>query len=102
MSVQRMIVFDPKDLYNLLLHYDEGKHLPLNAEVKDFGFSQFMQRWVGLEVESSEWPSEGWAPAAGAQKMVHVRYEGKKTLSWSGEGEGPQNWKDGVEAPKRQ
>jgi hypothetical protein len=98
---QRLIVFEPEDLYQLLIHYVQGERLPMDGKVVNFGFSQFLSRWIGMEVESDSWPVEGYAPAPGAQPMIHVRYEGKKTLSWGDKGVDPA-WKEAVEAPKRQ
>jgi hypothetical protein len=97
----RLIVFEPEDLYQLLVHYNQGETLPMDGKVLNFGFSQFLSRWLGMEVESDRWPTEGVAPGPDAMPMVHVRYEGKKTMSWSDKGVDPR-WREAVEAPKRQ
>jgi hypothetical protein len=94
MSYQKMFVFDPEDLVRLLTHYTDGD-VPLDAEVRNVGFSPLLQRAVGIEISSKEF-EDGWKP-------LHIRYEGKKILSWtSGDGETRDAWGKPPEAPKRQ
>ena len=94
MPHQKLFIFDPEDLVKLLTHYTDGK-IPLDATVLNVGFSQFLQRAVGIEVESKEF-EPGWEP-------LHIRYEGKKILSWSrGFGETRDAWESLPDTPKRQ
>ena len=89
-----MLVFSPTDLIRLLTHYTQGL-VPLDCEVKSFGVNPFLERFVGIEVESDEW--DDFAP-------LQVRYEGKKVLGWTA-GKGEEKlppWQEANETPKRQ
>jgi hypothetical protein len=100
---QRWIQFDANSLLKLLTHYtmDHDDQIPLDAELKFAGVSNYVTRWIVLEVEAKEW--DGMEPnAEGVLPMLHVRFEGDKVMSWT------QNtkthtrdmWKDAVESPK--
>ena len=99
---QRLVVFDPQDLYQLLLHYDDGKSLPLHGLVKGFAVSPILQRFLGLEVQADSWPTgaiEG--NASNVMPMVHIRYEGKKVMNWTDKHE-EVAWTEAPDAPNRQ
>lgn len=90
---QRLVIFDANSLLKLLTHYGDGA-IPLDSELKSAGVSAFMERWIGLDVASDKWESD---------RPLHVRYEGRKVLVWSNDGEGaPPVWSEDVEGPKLQ
>jgi hypothetical protein len=100
---QRWIQFDANSLLKLLTHYtmDHDDQIPLEAELKFAGVSNFVTRWIVLEVEAKEW--DGMAPDPATQELpfLHVRFEGNKVMSWT---QSPQShtkdsWKTEVESP---
>jgi hypothetical protein len=93
---QREIHFDAQSALRLLTHYTDGD-LPLDSELAFAGVSPRLQRWLCFGIASREWTQEELA------KPLHVRYEGRKVMSWSKNSSDPQPvWEEGVEAPKRQ
>ena len=93
MPYQKMFVFDPQDLVRLLTHYTDGL-VPLEAEVGTVGFNPLLTRFVGIEVISDEWDTSD---------PLHLRYDGKKTMSWS-KGDKVEHplWEERNETPARQ
>lgn len=89
---QRVVYFDAESLLRLLTHYSDGK-LPLDSQLKAAGTSEFIAGWLGLFVDSKEWP-EG-----ALMQPLHLRYEGKKIMTWDEKGT-PAQWQDGNERPK--
>lgn len=69
----KMFVFRPEDLVNLLVHYTNGE-IPLNAEVKNLGVNPFLERMIGLELESNEWENFD---------VLQIRYDGNRIMSWT-------------------
>jgi hypothetical protein len=92
MAGQKGFIFDARDLYQLLVHYTDGL-CPLGGEVKQIGFNPYLTRFIGLEVESDEWETSS---------PLQLRYDGKKTMSWSkGMGIDPV-WEELNDTPQRQ
>lgn len=99
---QRMIEFDAHSILQLLTHYtqDHDDRIPLDAELLNAGFSQFINRWIMLEAQSEhEWRDIPVDPRTGELKPLHFRYEGKHTLSWGGSGESADAWLPAVDSP---
>lgn len=100
---QRMIVFDANSLLKLLTHYtqDSTPQIPLDAELKFAGVSNYVTRWIVLEVEAKEWDGEAPDPTTGELPFLHVRYEGNKVMSWvqGGSASTMDSWKETVESP---
>lgn len=95
----RLIIFDVKDLKDLLVHYYDGKHVPLNGEVLEVGISKYMQRMVSLLIESDEWDATDINPLSGELSPIELIYEGKKTFSWSKKDGDEAVWVDAPDAP---
>jgi hypothetical protein len=92
MAGTKAFVFNAQDLYSLLVHYTNGL-CPLGGQVTSLGFNPYFTRMIGVEVESEEWETS---------EPLQLRYDGKKTMSWSkGMGLDPV-WEELAEAPKRQ
>lgn len=99
---KQSIIISGESLLRLLTAYFDGD-VPLDAKLINVGTSQFLQRWVGLTVESAQWPTtnsvdnnvEGDYP-------LQLRYEGKRNLSWSKRDGEPEWGNEGVdfEVPK--
>ena len=79
----RLIIFDTKDLKDLLIHYTQGALIPLDSEVKEVAVSRYMQRIISLNIESKDWPVENVSSVSGELAPIEFIYEGKKTFSWS-------------------
>ena len=100
---QRWIHFDANSLLKLLTHYtmDHEDQIPLDAELRFAGVSNYVTRWIVLDVESKEW--DGMVPEVGKKYLpfLHVRFEGNKVMSWTqGSDTHPKNtWKDEVDSP---
>ena len=88
---QKMFIIDPQDLLNLWCHYTDGG-VPLSGEVKSIGVNPMLQRFIGIEVESDEWTE---------QTPLHLRYEGKKVMSWK-KGMDFTPWSETPDTPERQ
>lgn len=100
---ERLIIFDANSLLKLLTHYtqDSDPQIPLDAELRFAGVSQYVTRWVVLEVEAKEWDGELPDPVTGELPFIHVRYEGNKVFSWR-QDKSPNvmdKWKESVESP---
>ncbi len=93
MAYTKMFVFEPQDLARLLTHYTDGL-VPLDAEVRNVGVNPYLNRFIGLEIASKEWDTS---------EPLHLRYEGKKVMSWS-KGDKVEHplWTESPDAPKRQ
>jgi hypothetical protein len=91
MAGTKQLVFEPSNLYQLLVHYTDGG-CPLAGEVKDILVHPMLARFVALRVVSDEWTQES---------PLHIRYEGQRTLSWV-KGQENQPWTQKNETPKRQ
>ena len=106
MSNSRLLVFDVQSLARLITHYTEGSVMPLDAEVISFGVHPRLQRMVQLVIRSHDWPAEDKVnPVTKELEPISFRYEGKRTVSWSGKGEAINpEWSAAseIEAPKRQ
>lgn len=98
MSAARTIYIDANSILRLLTHYSDGS-VPLDAELKAAGVSRFLGRWIGLLVASEQWSGPSVESGDGLQPL-HIRYEGKKVMTWDEAGK-PVEWKEGAETPKR-
>jgi len=94
------VVFDANSLLKLLTHYSDGA-LPLDGELKSAGVNPYLERVIGLEVLSNEWDEVEVKAESGHLQPLHIRYEGKKVLSWS-DRHAPISWgePEAIEAPK--
>ena len=94
--MQRGIIFDANSLLKLLVHYDDGREMPLSCELRAIAANQYLPRCVGLFVESPEWSPEDM------HNPLHIRYEGRKSFSWSKnlDQRTDQRWMDSPDAPK--
>lgn len=93
----KTLLIDAQSILNLLIHYSDGKAIPMDGELKSAGVSQFLQRWIGLVVESDKWEGPEVFDNAGrllGLAPVHVRYEGNHVLVWDTKGQ-PYEWKEG-------
>ena len=92
MHTQR-IIFDADTLIRLLTAYYDGE-VPLDAKVRNVGVSPFLNRWIGIEVESEQWGDVPELPiAGGGMAPLHLRYEGRRNMRWSkSDGDKPINW----------
>lgn len=92
---QQRIEFDAESVLRLLTHYSDGE-LPLDATLRSAGVSQYIQHWLGLNVESESWIETD------VSTPLHIRYEGNKVLVW-GDKHTPTTWtaEGAIEAPKQ-
>lgn len=102
--MQKRIEFDANSLLKLLVHYtmDHDDRVPLDAELVLAGVSPFLQRYVMLEAKSDhEWKDVPINIQTREPEILHVRYEGKKVMSWGKDQSQHtmETWKDSVESP---
>jgi hypothetical protein len=91
-SAQKGFVFSAEDLYQLLVHYTDGE-CPLEGVVRQVGVNPYLERMVGLFVESDEWQEA---------EPLQVRYDPQRGVaSWS-EGKESMEWGQRAETPKLQ
>lgn len=81
MATQR-VIFEGESLLRLLTAYFDGK-IPLDAKLLFVGAGQQLQRWIGLWVESEQWGSDGEVEGGHGLVPLHLRYEGRRNLSWT-------------------
>lgn len=91
MAGTKNYLFDPRELYSLLVHYTDGA-CPLEGEVKEFVVHPYLHRKIGLLVESDEW-TKG--------QPLFLGYDGKRTMSWHKDGS-EVSWSEKAETPNRQ
>lgn len=99
----RSVIFDANSLMKLLTHYSEGE-IPLNSELKQLLASAMLPNWIGLVVESDQWPDTSTGKSGyGGQAPYHFRYEGKRTMRWDGQHHDVR-WSDqnAIETPTHQ
>ncbi len=89
MRGEKLIYFDAGSLLKLLVHYSDGKAVPLDAEMEAVGIHPVLQHYILLRFKTAEPGPE----------MAQARYEGKKVMVWSERGT-PVEWKDGNETPR--
>lgn len=86
------LVFDPKDLLSLLIHYTDGE-VPLSGKVTDFLVHPAMSRKIGLLIESPEWDSP---------EPLFLGYDGKRIRSWANvDGQREPVWEQREDTPSR-
>lgn len=99
---QRFIEFEAPSLLQLLTHYtqDHEDRVPLDAELVSAGVSAFLPRWVMLEAKSeNEWKDIPIHPTIKEPAPLHIRFEGKKTLSWGEMPNTKADWQDTIDSP---
>ena len=94
---QRQIIFDPHSLLMLLVHYNDGKDIPLDVKLTAAGVHPLLDRMIALETESKEWGEE--------TTPLQVRFEGQKMLTWEDTPEmhekGQPVWDETPDAPRQ-
>lgn len=98
---ERLVTIDANDLLQLLLHYNDGKDIPLDAHLLNVGVSPILERWVCLMCESDNWPTGRMIPELGALSPLQIRYEGKNIMVLSAPGQ-ESEWFETPDAPRRQ
>lgn len=101
---QRLVVFEIESLKDLLVHYTDGA-IPLDSTAVSFDVNQFLQRYIGIVVQSSGWPVADAVGPDGMLVPLHIRYEGNRVLKIERpQDAGPESWSEygEMEAPKRQ
>jgi hypothetical protein len=100
----RDIIFDTDSLLRLLTHYTDGE-VPLDAKMANFLLNQRLQRFIGLEVHSSQWDCQPDL-VTGQLPPLQIRYKNdlvNRLTSWTeGSPEAERAWRESPEAPKRQ
>ena len=100
MAGSKLIVFDANDFVKLLVHYTEGR-VPIDAELKSLGVGTRMKRQIGMLLRSEQWPREELDASGNFYHPLHIRYEGKKIMSWGKKGS-EVFWQDQNATPKFQ
>ncbi len=82
---QRLVTFHAKDLLDLLIHYNDGRDLPLYAELREVLVSNRLERYLCLMVESKGWRSADGdiSPVTGELLPLHYIYEGRRNLTFT-------------------
>lgn len=91
MSRQKSFIIEPQDLYDLLVHYTDGE-IPLNGVIQQVGVNPYLQRMVGLYVESDEWETD---------TPLQIRYQGRRTATWT-QGDEEMQWAERNDTPTHQ
>lgn len=94
---RRNIIFDVSSLWDLMVHYNCGRDLPLYAEVKEVAVSRFMDRMICLVVEAKEWGADAGdvSPVTGELKPLEFLYEGRHNVTFtSGQGQAKLDWRE--------
>jgi hypothetical protein len=100
MAGTKHIVIDAADLLKLLIHYSDGR-IPIDAELRSLGVGTRMKRQIGMLVLSQQWPKDELDPSGNFYHPLHIRYEGKKIMSWGKKGS-EVFWQDQNDTPKIQ
>lgn len=86
------LIFNPKDLKDLLTHYTDGE-VPLSGQVTDFLVHPAMSRKIGLVITSDEWQTA---------EPLFLGYDTKRVRSWAKvEGQSEPVWEQRNETPGR-
>lgn len=91
MAGQKTFIFDPQDLYALITHYTDGA-VPLYGKIQGVARNKYLDRVIGLLVDSDEWQTE---------EPLHIRYDGRMTATWT-QGQERADWAEREETPKFQ
>jgi hypothetical protein len=84
------IIFEGDTLVKLLTAYFDGE-VPLDAKILNVMVSPVLNRWIGIEIESGQWPD--LPNTNGQPEYLHLRYEGRRNMRWSkADGDKPINW----------
>lgn len=97
MAGSKIIRFDARDFCKLLTHYSEGL-VPLDFELKHVAVDTILKRQIAFIGESKQWRDD---PLPGKEEYgpLHLRYEGKRIMSWGRKGNEPF-WQDANDTPK--
>ncbi len=76
----KLLILDGQSLLNLLTHYTDGA-IDLDARLLSVSVSSALQRYLKLEVESSQW-KDAFKPGTDEYEPLHIRYEGNRVLKW--------------------
>lgn len=81
----RLLTFHAKDLLDLLIHYNQGRDLPLYCELRGVLVSNRLERYLCLEVDSKDWASgdDDVSAVTGELKPLHYIYEGRRTTAFT-------------------
>jgi hypothetical protein len=100
----RMLIFDLESLKDLMAHYSMGE-IPFDSEAVGFAVSPFLERYLSLEVSSTQWAVTDELTGAGELVPLNFRYDGRRVFTVQRPSEaGPGAWSEpgAVEAPKLQ
>lgn len=92
----RLISFQARDLLDLLIHYNDGRDLPLYCSVREVQFNERFPRMVCLLVESKDWRADDddVNPTTGELRHLDFIYEGRRNMTFTpGQGTDP-TWHD--------
>lgn len=92
----RQIFFHARDLLDLLIAYNDGRNLPLYAEVKQVAVSAMMPRLLCLVVEAREWAADAGdvSPATGELLPLLYHYEGRHNMVFTPNKGQALDWKE--------
>lgn len=90
-SDKRMVVFDAQEIVQLLLHYNDGKDIPLDVKLESVKLNQMLPRYIAFECSSPHWLS-GMVGVDGQVTPLNIRYMGKRILALNKGGE--EQWKE--------
>ena len=96
----KIVAFDAHDIVKLWTHYSEGR-MPLDAELKALAVDKKLVRCILFIINSKQWADECIPGRDGEYNPLHLRYEGKRILSWGNFGTEPF-WQDANETPRYQ
>lgn len=100
---QKLIIFDPQSLKDLLVHYTEGA-VPPDSEAVGLSASRILERYLCLEVRSASWAVEDEVDENGMLVPLIIRFEGNRIFKIERpQDAGPGAWGEfgAVEAPKQ-
>ena len=100
----KLLIIDAQSILRLLTHYTDGM-VPLDTEAVGFGVSPFIQRWIGIETRSAQWPEEDAVKHGDSDDVgyypLHIRYDGNHIIKWHNRDTNPTLEYD-FEKPKNQ
>lgn len=99
--MERTVIIDANDLLQLMLHYNDGVDIPLDAKILNVGVSPFIQRWIVFMCESENWPTGHYVPQIQAFSPLHIRYDGSHIVVIADRGLEPST-REVPDAPRRQ
>ena len=100
MSGIKIIAFSAPDIVKLWIHYSDGR-IPIDGELKAMGVDTKLPRQILFIIDSKQWPENEKVAGGDGYNPLHLRWEGKRVLSWGKFGTEPI-WQDQNETPKYQ